>query len=358
MTSKIVFKKLPFSPDEHDVFFVESSYDLFINSLISTNYHVICDLFRQYGFRFVYMPKLQENLNVDVIRYFAPYVSSPLLPPLTSKWLLQYVADAACRLVKPSLLYHSRKFHDVTTAGAHVFHAIPIGKGLRNVNGLEQLLRAIKKDIEESGDTIRQSTLTERPDINKRISSIVEDETIEVADKSFYAESRQLLQEVREKVDRLRQMGVSRAVLSQLLQPEEKLSRLVVTQEGDIVLPDYNNMQIAMRPLVKAVYLLFLRHEKGILFKYLPDYAEELTAIYRHLRKGNLSDRARKSIEDVCNPLNNSINEKCARIREAFVSRFDEHLACHYYVNGNRGEEKKIALPRDLVKWEWMFTAL
>ena len=48
----------------------------------------------------------------------------------------------------------------------------------------------------------------------------------------------------------------------------------------------------------------------------------------------------------------NSINEKCARIRGAFISQFDESLAKHYYINGKRGEVKKIALPHDLVIWE------
>jgi hypothetical protein len=54
----------------------------------------------------------------------------------------------------------------------------------------------------------------------------------------------------------------------------------------------------------------------------------------------------------VTNPLSNSINEKCARIREAFVGQFDEHFAKNYYIDGKRGEPKKISLPRELVKWE------
>ena len=65
-----------------------------------------------------------------------------------------------------------------------------------------------------------------------------------------------------------------------------------------------------------------------------------------------LNERALQSIEDVTNPLLNSINEKCARIRGTFISQFDEDLAQHYYIDGPRGEAKKISLPRDLVVWE------
>ena len=59
-----------------------------------------------------------------------------------------------------------------------------------------------------------------------------------------------------------------------------------------------------------------------------------------------------QSIEDVTNPTLNSINERCARIRGAFVGQFDNHIAKHYYIVGLRGEPKRIALPRELVVWE------
>ena len=106
-----------------------------------------------------------------------------------------------------------------------------------------------------------------------------------------------------------------------------------------------------MEPLAKAVYLLFLNHPEGIVFKHLPDYRKELAEIYVKLRPLGLSDRALQSIEDVTNPLLNSINEKCARIRGAFVGQFDDHMAKHYYIDGQRGEAKKIDLPRNLVVW-------
>ena len=107
-----------------------------------------------------------------------------------------------------------------------------------------------------------------------------------------------------------------------------------------------------MEPLVKAVYFLFLKHPEGIKFKDLPDYRAELTGIYQQLRPNGLNERARQSIEDVTNPVLNSINEKCARIRGAFVGEFDDYMARSYYVDGRRGEAKKITLPRDLVVWE------
>lgn len=106
-----------------------------------------------------------------------------------------------------------------------------------------------------------------------------------------------------------------------------------------------------MEPINKAVYLLFLKHPEGIIFKYLPDYRKELADIYQKIKPLGLNERALQSIEDVTNPCLNSINEKCARIKGAFISKFSDNLAKHYYISGWRGEAKKIDLPRDLVEW-------
>ena len=135
------------------------------------------------------------------------------------------------------------------------------------------------------------------------------------------------------------------------LKNQVKLSRLTITKDYAIILSDYNNKEVKMEPLVKAVYLLFLNHPEGLAFKTLPSYRDELTKIYSRLRPFGLNNQAIRSIEDVTNPLLNSINEKCSRIRAAFISEVDSSLADQYYIIGKSGEPKKISLPRDLVIW-------
>lgn len=110
--------------------------------------------------------------------------------------------------------------------------------------------------------------------------------------------------------------------------------------------------EVHLEPLVKSVYLLFLKHPEGINFKDLPDYRNELTRIYDKVRPWGLTDRALRSIEDVTNPTLNSINEKCARIRRTFVTLLGNNVAENYYIKGKRGNAKRIALPRNLVVWE------
>lgn len=130
-----------------------------------------------------------------------------------------------------------------------------------------------------------------------------------------------------------------------------KLSKLTITKNGAVVLSDYGK-EVKLEPIVKAVYLLYLKHPEGIAFKCLPDYREELTDIYVKIKPYGLNDRAIRSIEDVTNPLLNSINEKCSRIKAAFQAEVDASLAEQYYILGKSGEIKKIALPRELVVWE------
>lgn len=130
-----------------------------------------------------------------------------------------------------------------------------------------------------------------------------------------------------------------------------RTSRLRICKDCSIELMDFKR-EIKMEPIVKAVYLLFLMHPEGIAFKHLPDYRKELANIYQKIKPFGLNERASRSIEDVTNPLLNSINEKCSRIRAAFQPEVDPTLLDMYTISGKSGEAKKITLPRELVIWE------
>ncbi len=130
-----------------------------------------------------------------------------------------------------------------------------------------------------------------------------------------------------------------------------KMSRVTISKDGIILLTDYQK-EVKMEPIVKAVYLLFLKHPEGIAFKCLPDYRKELANIYQKIKPFGLTERAIRSIEDVTNPLLNSINEKCSRVRAAFLSEVDPTLLEQYIITGKSGEVKKVMLSRDFVVWE------
>ena len=161
-----------------------------------------------------------------------------------------------------------------------------------------------------------------------------------------------LLDEVKEKVRRLKGYGVEDAELEAALHEDELRLELIVTEDYKIVIGGDRQREVEMEPLVKTVYLLFLLHPEGIVLKCLPDHRKELRDIYLSLRPQGLTERAERSIDNVVDSTQNSINEKCARIRRAFSDVLPQHIVRYYTISGKRGEAKRIALPQDRVRWE------
>lgn len=175
------------------------------------------------------------------------------------------------------------------------------------------------------------------------------DKEIEVWDDSKTQLVKKLLCDVESRVNELRACGVDESIIRALFIPKRKLSRLVVTADSRIMLPDYDNMEIYMEPLPKALYILFLKHPEGISFKGLACYRRELESIYARITHRTDTFAAMSSIDRLLDPFDNSINEKCSKIRAAFISRFDEDIAENYYISGAPGEPKRIELDRSLV---------
>jgi hypothetical protein len=133
------------------------------------------------------------------------------------------------------------------------------------------------------------------------------------------------------------------------VEKNSQLSHLSIDENYKIVLTDFGSIEIKMHSLPKAVFILFLRYPDGIRFKELYMYKNELHEIYNKLTNKsdkNVIDRAIDDLVDMTNP---SINQKCARIREAFRNYLDEDIAQFYFISGANGEPKMIKLPRHLM---------
>ena len=169
---------------------------------------------------------------------------------------------------------------------------------------------------------------------------------------NFNAADRILLKEFLQNVYALRCHGVSTMFLHGMIDKNERLSRMLITKDLRIFLPDYDNMEIKMPALCKTVFFFFLRHPEGIRFKDLPEHYPELLQIYLEMHPKGGRAKQEQSISDIVDPCSNSINEKCARIRAAFVANFDDRLARNYYVTGKSGEAKRILLDESLIIWE------
>lgn len=328
------------SGDWSELVYIENKYSATLNDFFKRhpNIHL------KHNIRIIYLPQCVHDLtNDEILRYWNPGATDhqEKIPLLDTSSLLN-------ELCYPEDM--SKLNHGVISCmgwtynhGAEYIHATYYPLEETDDENILQQIEAIAREAFRS-NTGLYCTASRSHDDKKP--------TKDFADEHFSWEINTLVDEIRERIDKLEQRGVSRKLLMKLLTGERNLSRLVITKDLRIILPDYDNMEIKMEPINKAVFLLFLRHSEGIIFKHLPDYRKELEELYQKIKPLGLNERAIRSIEDVTNPCLNSINEKCARIRGAFISQFDRDLAQHYYINGRRGEPKKIALSRDLVIWE------
>ena len=324
-----------------DLFYIENEYNECLNAFFQTYGHVIL----KHGMRVLYLPQLIKDLgNEEIIKYRFPDIGNTQisLPQIDSTLLIQQL----CYPEDSKNLKHGLISFDgySTNHGANYVTGVyfPLDEG-DDASIFDQINRIAKEHFGNNAGGL-YSTVEKN---NKG-----EKKSKDYADKHFSWEIDNLLEEIKERVDKLEQYGLSKTLLLKIIQGEPKLSRLIVTKDYRIILPDYDNMEIKMEPLNKAVFLLFLKHPEGIIFKHLPDYRKELIKIYADIKPYGINDRVIKSIEDVTNPCLNSINEKCARIRGAFVSQFDDELAKNYYIFGYRGEPKKISLSQEMIEWE------
>ncbi len=163
----------------------------------------------------------------------------------------------------------------------------------------------------------------------------------------------------------LLQQCIGSATLEQLNieAAKSRLSPLLITKDYRFVLTLWNK-EVQLSPIHKAVYILFLRHPEGIIFKELIDYREELLKIYAPMCNRVTKRVLIETINRLTDPQDNAINEKCSRIKTAFSECMDAYAMRHYIISGHTQRHiessnriwferrKTITLPREFVKIE------
>ena len=206
----------------------------------------------------------------------------------------------------------------------------------------------IRFSVRPSKPQVERCRKLSEPEIRFRVTSQHEPPQ---ADQTFSAEMAKAAAEIEKMVKDLLLQGFPAEIVQSWLNEAVKLSRLRITRQFKILLVDYD-MEIKMGPLPKTVFLFYLRHPEGVKFTYLQDHVDELRNIYGHVSVNDDPVKMDESIASLTDPLNNSICEKCAAIKKAFMLKVHDNVARNYYITGLQGGEKGIALDRNLVEWE------
>lgn len=362
--------RLPFHPRSNVVIYFDVTgisakryYDLII-----THYELIEAEFRRGGLEFCFLPKIAHDMDLrKIYRYFNPQASEGEFRTDVSMYddsdLLNYiVADYNSQSFAPGIIQYMGEEFDQEDTYTFAYTPLTYNFGdspfelIRQYVKLHGVSRNLfSKNEDHEWEYLEHSALDEEhlvgespylepsglfPPIQDDINRYYEENDVDM-----------IMSEVQMLVERLRRSGIGEVAIKRLFKPTQQLSRLHI-KLGRITLPDYNNMEIKMPTLSKAIFFLYLRHPEGIHFSYLPDYRDELLHLYSLISGRDNPEEIRKSIDDVTDPTSNSINEKCSRIKQAFLREFDDSIARNYYITGERGEAKKILLPREKVTWD------
>jgi hypothetical protein len=112
---------------------------------------------------------------------------------------------------------------------------------------------------------------------------------------------------------------------------------------------DLGGLELPLNPKEKTLYLLFLKHEEGILLSHLQDYEDDLFTDYKTISNQSETEQQRQTIKFLINPLENDSNVVISRINRKIKSAVGESLYDFYCIQGDRGEKKGIKLDREMV---------
>jgi len=141
-----------------------------------------------------------------------------------------------------------------------------------------------------------------------------------------------------------------------MLKDQEIISRLVITYQGRVILPEYGELEIKLTPKEKAMYFLFLRHPEGICLKDLPDYRQELLRYYGRVTRSDDKSSIIAAIDKLVDTLSGDADIQRSKIKaginRAFTGQFCEQFARWYTINGERARAMRVELPQDKIVWE------
>ena len=372
--------KAPFHFDRDTYLYLENTYNESLNQCIKRNLDVIDKVFKEYGFRFVYLPKWNPNrdnirlANITdeqekLVHSFLDKVSTVGYTHLLCKALHidpeeinSGIFHFACYMYHDSLF----KTEILQTRFTHF--------SMQEVTDetIEEFCRRYCEMIVDGRS--RPGGCYSAVKLKRQLSEWEFYETIgrpceNYADYTFPEDMKDIAENIKKEIETLKEGGYFELLLHTLgdetinelrnVKLNPSLSKIEITTDYKIMLIDYGK-EVKMTPLQKTLYIFYLRHPEGVAFKMLSAYFDELLAIYKVLSNREDLEKQQHSIRRLVDATDNAINEKCSRIKEAILKVMDDFIAQNYYICLKKEQYKdegiiytnllkRITLPRELV---------
>ncbi len=138
--------------------------------------------------------------------------------------------------------------------------------------------------------------------------------------------------------------------------------RVLVNGDLKIVLPEYDEMEIEMPAMCRTLYILFMKQRKqgldGIVLKNMDEHRDEILDIYGMVKPGANERRVCRTVDNLCDPLGDSLNQTISRINRCIKTVItDKELDKLYIIQGTKGgtygislEPQYLELPRAVTR--------
>lgn len=374
---ELAIAQLPVEPTDTQVLYIENHSNPALEQYIHDNYDKIVRQFLVKGLEFVYVPELTTRMSdrdfQNVASYYCPWLTKADVDSLRSACHID-LADLFHTVSglgdSPAVVDAKGKAYslDVSRPSDYdcLFYQIAHAYGAANYESSESSVMFSVSRVDEPQAEFRYSC--RRKDLLPNLENAQEQPAYNLnecrnqaivgqpdTDDITICRNREL-DSLFGRIKNILPAWAIREALYKMLKDQEVISRLVITAQGKVMLPEYGNLEIRLTPKEKAMYFLFLRHPNGISLKDLPDHRQELSRYYGRVAKSGDKAAIASAIDKMTDPFSGDADTQRSRIKaginRAFTGQFCEQFARWYTIEGERAHAMRIELPQDKIVWE------
>lgn len=337
-----------FNIDQNAIIFFDLENNPKINNYIENQYSELNKKFAQVDKNFIYLSNLGYPKDIrNLLKFYLPYLSASDLKQFYSE---KHIALTFTKQItelfneKPDVSSFLSEYQSILD---YIGYKGNIKCGLLFFdNDTTSILEcndfAIKGNTEvffNDLTTFFNNTKGEIEESDFMIGNTLEYDPYENLDEDAKEKIREIQIQLRELKDS-GQLLFALPILKDILNNEvikvnlDSTNTIAISNDYRIVLPHFDNLEIHLSHLTKAVYILFYNNPYGINIKELYKYRKELENLYSRISNQLDYDKMMQSIEDLVKPESKAIYTHISRIKSAFYKQMDLVYAKNFIVSG------------------------